>query len=171
LECKKEHLIKVSKRKIINRAKILLKKIDLSSSEIKKNRIGVYYILDVDRYSRQDVDCVQSNMIQCGIKVVFSNKDIETFIYAHIDYPDSSACDYKTRIQAEKYKYDKGNNLLLQQVHENIIWWNSGSWIINLKSNMGKLKKYHEKNGHNHIHEMNPYSEVVKLIDELLPDL
>ncbi len=170
IECEKVHLLKKTKQGIINKAKALIEKTGNNYSDIKKYQIWIYYILDSDLYAKSEIDCIRSNMFKYGIRVLFSNKDIETFIHAHIKYSTSNSCDYKKEIQKKYPKYDKGNSIYLQQIHEQIIWGSSWTWIIMLKKNMENLKKHHKNSIHD-ISIMNPYSEVVELVNELLPHL
>lgn len=152
-------------------------KSNITSVQVKKIIHSKYFLTDIDDsnknncFNKVQVNTIKKTLLNLWIKTLFSNIDIETFIYSHVLYSPSDACNYKKEIKKVHNKYDKGDSLDLQKIHEDIIWWQSGTWIIKLKGNMKKLKDYHNSNNNKDIFDMNPYSEVVELINELLPSL
>lgn len=126
----------------------------------------ICYLLDTDVYSKNWVDHIVRIMKDKWIKVYFSNKCFELFLLEHIAYyckERDNSREYVEDIKMTYSKYDKWDGIETTRICEELI----KNGLNKIQENFKKLKKVHESNKKIHIYDMNPYSEVIDLIEEI----
>ncbi len=134
----------------------------INKININKYQIKVYYLVDIDTIkTKKEVNLIKEKFEQEWIKILFSNKNIELFILEHYDYYNKESLDYIKEIKKKEQKYKKWKSLETKKIFENIIENN----LDKMKENIKKLKAFHESNWRYNIYDMNPYSEIIELIE------
>lgn len=134
-----------------------INKINISEYQIK-----VYYLADIDTIkTKKEVDLIKERLEKEWIKILFSNKNMELFILEHYDYCDKESINYIREIKKKVPKYEKWKSLDTKKIFRDIVENN----LDTMRRNMKKLKKFHESNWNTHIYDMNPYSEIVDLVE------
>lgn len=148
--------------KIWNHLKINYK---INKTDIKQYPIKIFYLVDIDTIkTKKEVDLIKKKFKQEWIEILFSNKNIELFILEHYTYYNKESKSYISEIKKYTSDYKKWESTTTKWIFK---------WIIEnnldiLKQNIKKLKDFHESNGKSHIYDMNPYSEVINLIEYVL---
>lgn len=133
--------------------------------DIKKYKMKIVYIVDVDTIKeKKDVDLIKHEFNQKWIEIIFSNKNIELFILEHYKYYNKESENYIQEIKKFEPKYEKWKSLITKEIFETIIENN----IDLMRKNLKELKKFHERNKRTHIYDMNPYTEIIDLIEYIL---
>lgn len=156
-------------KKIINtrikNIELWLKQKDVEIDK-KDKRQHVCYLLDTDVYDKNWIDHIIKIMREKWINVYFSNKCFELFLLEHIDYyckEKNSSAEYIKDLKKTYPKYDKWDWIRTTNICEDLI----KNKLSTVKQNFEKLKKIHESNKKTHISEMNPYSEVIDLLQNI----
>lgn len=145
--------------KIWNHLKI---KYLINKRDVKKYGIRVCYTVDTDTIANiQDIMNIKQNFKKGGIDIFFSNRNWELFILEHYEYYNKESQNYINEIKKFELEYEKGKSLNTKRIFESIIENN----IEIMKRNLKKLKKFHESNGRTNIYDMNPYSEIIDLVE------
>lgn len=148
--------------KIWNHLKINYK---INKTDIKQYPIKIFYLVDIDTIkTKKEVDFIKERFKQEWIEILFSNKNIELFILEHYTYYNKESKSYISEIKKHTPDYKKWESTTTKWIFEGIIENN----LDILKQNIKKLKDFHESSGRFHIYDMNPYSEVINLIEYVL---
>ena len=143
----------------------LKNKYGINNTSIKSGKIKVFYLADIDTIKEiKDIDTIKKQCKQEWIEILFSNQNFELFILEHYQYYTKEKTNYIDEIKKYVPEYKKWRSLTTKRIFE---------WIIEnnldiLKQNIKKLKDFHESNGRSHVYDMNPYSEIINLIEYVL---
>ena len=132
----------------------------------KDKRQHICYLLDTDVYNKNWINHIAKIMWEKWIHVYFSNKCFELFLLEHIGYyckEKDSSVEYIKDLKKTYPKYDKWDWIKTTSVCEDLI----KNKLSAVKQNFKKLKKVHESNKKTHICDMNPYSEVIDLLENI----
>ncbi len=162
-----KQLSSINKKKLIEKRKSLYTKIkdidDFWKRDLKKIDYRIYYLLDSDVYSNEEINFIKASFEEENIKTFFSNKDFELWILLHFNDYQKEDWKYIEKIEEmTKKKYKKWNcNIdFFKELIEN-----------NLKKAIKRwkdLEKYQIKSQWRHeIKFMNPYTEVYKIFKEI----
>ena len=141
--------------------------INFSKKDIESTKSIICYMLDIDwfnrnSYTQENINFIKKNFEDNNFKVFFSNKDFELWIFLHSEEYKKEDWKYIERISVLIWKdYKKWNCNI--DLFRKIIKENLEAAIENWK----KLEKYQEERNLN-IKDKNPYTEVYKVIEELL---
>ena len=137
----------------------------INNSSIKSGKIKVFYLVDIDTIKeKKEIDIIKNLFKQEWIEILFSNQNFELFILEHYQCYTKEKINYIDEIKKYVPEYKKWKSLTTKRIFETIIENN----IDTVRKNFKDLKKFHEKNKRTHIYDMNPYSEVIDLIEYIL---
>jgi len=157
--------IKKFKKSIYNTIK---DKIGFSETDIKNTDLQIFYLLDIDwfnknSYTQEEIDFIKSNFEEENIKVFFSNKDFELWILLHLSDYKREDWEYIKKIKdiiKKEYKKWNCNIDFFKELIENNLQDAIKRWK--------ELEDYQIKSqGISNLKNMNPYTEVYKIFDDL----
>lgn len=149
----------------IEKVKKRLKEKDVKINK-KDKKQHICYLLDTDVYDKNWISHIVKIMEENGINVYFSNRCFEIFLLEHIWYYCKEKTDSKEYIKDIKKfypAYSKWEWIETVNICEQLIANN----LNIMRQNFKKLKKFHNSNWRIYIYDMNPYSEVIDLIEDI----
>lgn len=149
----------------IRNTELWLKQKDVKIDK-KDKKQHICYLLDTDVYNKNWIDHITKVMREKWINVYFSNKCFELFLLEHIGYyckEKNSSAEYIKDLKKVYPNYEKGEWIVTTNICEDLI----KNKLNVVKQNFEKLKKVHESNKKIHIYDMNPYSEVIDLLENI----
>ena len=133
------------------------KKIDYSDKELKETASKVFFILDADVYSQQEIDEQRRLLETNNIHLLYSNKNFELRILLHLEQYTKEGDNYIREIKKHKPNYEKWKSSSTRVILKDIIQHN-------LKDAISNAKKLEEKHKNlNSILAKNPYTWVYKI--------
>lgn len=138
------------------------KKIDYSDKELKETASKVFFILDADVYSQQEIDEQRRLLETDNIHLLYSNKNFELRILLHLEQYTKEGGNYIREIKKHKPNYEKWKSSSTRTILKDLIQNNLKDAISN-SENLEKINK-----GINNLSEKNPYTLVYKLFSNHL---
>lgn len=136
----------------------------INTTFIKMGKIKLFYLVDIDTIkNRSEVHTIKKQCKQEQIDVIFSNQNFELFILEHYQYYTKEKANYIDEIKKHIPEYKKWKSLTTRKIFDEIIQ----NRLETLSDNMRKLKDFHKKNWKTEIYDMNPYSEVINLLEDI----
>ena len=138
------------------------KKIGYSDKELKETASKVFFILDADVYSQQEIDEQRRLLETDNIHLLYSNKNFELWILLHLEQYTKEGDNYIREIKKHKPNYEKWKSSSTRMILKDLIQNNLKDAISNYE-NLEKINK-----GINNLSEKNPYTLVYKLFSDHL---
>ena len=136
------------------------KKIGYSDKELKETASKVFFILDADVYSQQQIDEQRRILETDNIHLLYSNKNFELRILLHLEKYAKEGDNYIREIKKHKRNYEKWNSSSTRTILKDLIQNNLKDAISN-SENLEKINK-----GISNLSEKNPYTLVYKLFSD-----
>ena len=136
------------------------KKIGYFDKELKETASKVFFILDADVYSQQQIDEQRRILETDNIHLLYSNKNFELRILLHLEKYAKEGDNYIREIKKHKRNYEKWNSSSTRRILKDLIQNNLKDAISN-SENLEKINK-----GISNLSEKNPYTLVYKLFSD-----
>lgn len=138
------------------------KKIDYYDKELKETASKVFFILDADVYTQQEIDQQRRLLETDNIHLLYSNKNFELRILLHLEKYTKEDANYTRKIKKHKPNYEKWKSSSTRMIFKDLIQNNLKDAISNSK-NLEKINKRI-----NNLSEKNPYTSVYKIFSDHL---
>ena len=138
------------------------KKIDYFDKELKETASKVFFILDADVYTQQEIDQQRRLLETDNIHLLYSNKNFELRILLHLEKYTKEDANYTREIKKYKPNYKKWKSSSTRMIFKDLIQNNLKDAISNSK-NLEKINKRI-----NNLSEKNPYTSVYKIFSDHL---
>lgn len=137
-----------------------MKKVEYSNQYLKETGSKVFFILDADTYSQQEINEQRRLLETNNVHLLYSNKNFELWILLHLEEYSKEDNNYIREIKKHKPDYEKWKSLRSYKLLKDLIEHNLQDAITNAKN----LEERHKEI--NNLSEKNPYTLVYKIFPE-----
>lgn len=132
--------------------------------DFKETKSKIFILIDLDRYSKQEIDFIKTSFEDENIIVITSNYDFEIWILLHFTLYKKENNNYIDEINKFNWgNYKKWENNCNVKIFRLIIENN----LKNAISNANELESFNKSQWKENLKEMLPYTEVYKIFDYL----
>ncbi len=135
-----------------------------SLDNFQETKSKIFILIDLDRYSKEEINFIKSKFEDENITIITSNLDFELWVLLHFDLHIKESWNYTELINKIYWKkYKKWEAFCNIKFYREII----GNKINVAYENAKKLEKLNESQWKIDLKEKLPYTEIYKIIDEL----